>query len=382
MKLNKLKKNIEIFNTNLVYFIIVVLFVCLRICFSMDVFSFLGSSADLVLTLVTQVGLMFVLPLFLFSKLNKTKPRATLEDFSFKKANYKTVLISIAIGLIVFILNIAVSTFFSYILSLLGYHASTSSGTAVAPTWGNFFLSLLTVAILPAICEEFTHRGLLLSGYKKLGFKKAVILSALMFGLIHLNVNQFFYATVIGLVLAVVTLYSRSIVPAIIIHFMNNGINVYLEFAETKGIFGQNFYSGISSYLSNGSIFSNVIVIALLLTLLLFLLFILIGWLLKINAQKSLASYAENATLMAMREEVLSDIEPQEKKEVEKPLFPPLIFAKNSAKNTLSVKIPYEVLGFYMEPAIKPTPLDKLFFYATILLGSLITIFTFVWGVI
>ena len=319
MKLNKLKKNIEIFNTNLVYFIIVVLFVCLRICSSMDVFSFLGSSADLVLTLVTQVGLMFVLPLFLFSKLNKTKPRATLEDFSFKKANYKTVLISIAIGLIVFILNIAVSTFFSYILSLLGYHVSTSSGTAVAPTWGSFFLSLLTVAILPAICEEFTHRGLLLSGYKKLGFKKAVILSALMFGLIHLNVNQFFYATVIGLVLAVVTLYSRSIVPAIIIHFMNNGINVYLEFAEAKGIFGQNFYSGISSYLSNGSIFSNVIVIALLLTLLLFLLFILIGWLLKINAQKSLASYAENATLMAMREEVLSDIEPQEKKEVEKP---------------------------------------------------------------
>ena len=162
----------------------------------------------------------------------------------FKKANYKTVLISIAIGLIVFILNIAVSTFLSYILSLLGYHASTSSGTAVAPTWGSFFLSLLTVAILPAICEEFTHRGLLLSGYKKLGFKKAVILSALMFGLIHLNVNQFFYATVIGLVLAVVTLYSRSIVPAIIIHFMNNGINVYLEFAEAKGKLVLDLYCG------------------------------------------------------------------------------------------------------------------------------------------
>ena len=377
-----MKKHSELFNANLVYFIIMVLFVCLRICSSMDVFDFLGSSGDLVLTTITQIGLMLLLPLFLFSKLTRTKPQKTIQNFSFRKTNYKTILIAIAIGFIVFILNIAVSTFFSYILSLFGYQISSStSGSAVIPTWGNFFLSLLTVAILPAICEEFTHRGLLLFGFKKLGFKKAVCLSALMFGLIHLNVGQFFYATIIGLILAVVTLYSRNILPAIIIHFMNNGINVYLEFAEARGIFGQNFYSGISAYLSNGNLFSNIIVVALFLSLLIALLMFLIGWLLKINAEKSFVNYAESATLMAMREEVLSDIQPEKKSE-KKPSFPPLIFARNSTKNTLSVKIPYEVLGFYMDPEIKPTALDKLFFYASLCLGSLITFFTFIWGII
>ena len=359
-----------------------VLFVVLRICSSLDVFSFLGSSGDIVLTFITQVGLMLILPLFLFSNLSKTKPRKILEDFSFRKTNYKTVLISILIGFIVFILNIAVSTFFSYILSLLGYAASSGTGTQVEATWGNFFLSLLTVAILPAICEEFTHRGLLLSGYKKLGFKKAVCLSALMFGLIHLNVGQFFYATIIGLILGVITLYSRSIVPAIIVHFMNNGKNVEIEYAEAKRIFGQNFYSGISAYLSSGSIFTNIIVITLFLTLLTSLLVFLMGWLLKINAQKSLANYAEMATLMAMREEVLSEIEPEKQEQTKKAFFPPIIFSKNSGKNTLSVKIPYEALGFYMEPEIKPTPLDNLFYYASLCLGIVITIFTFIWGIL
>ena len=88
----------------------------------------------------------------------------------------------------------------------------------------------------------------IISEYKKLGLKKAVILSGLMFGLIHLNINQFFYATIIGMVLAVVTLYSRSIFPAMIIHFMNNGLNVYFSFAKARGIFGANFYEKLFSF--------------------------------------------------------------------------------------------------------------------------------------
>ena len=376
----KLKKHNDIFYTNLVYFIILVLFVCLRICSSMRLFSFLGESGDFVLTVITQIGLMFLLPWLLFSKLSKTPKKQVLNDFSVRKVGYKSVLIAIAIGLIVFVLNIAISSFFNYILNLLGYFPYSSGGEASEPTWATFFVSLFSVAVLPAICEEFTHRGLLLSGFKTLGFKKAVGYSALLFGLMHLNVGQFFYATIIGLVLGVVTLYSRSIIPAIIIHFINNGINVYLSFAQAKGIWGQNFYNGISSYLSNGSLFSNIVFVFLLISLLVILLFFLIGWLLKINAEKSFKNYAEKAALMAMREDVLSEIKTEEKQK--KQSFPTIIFARNAMKNSVSVKIPYEVLGFYMEPEVKPTALDKMFLFANLLLGAVVTIFTFVWGVI
>lgn len=373
-----MKKHNDLFSANLIYFIIMVLFVALRICTAMDVFSFLGNSEDLILTVIIQVGLMFVLPWLLFSKLNKKKPFDTWEDFRFKGTSFKVVLIAIAIGIVVFILNIFVSTFFSYILSMFGYRTASSAGGE--QTWGTFFLSLFTVAVLPAVCEEFTHRGMILSSYKKLGFKKAVLLSGLMFGLIHLNVGQFFYATIIGIILAVVTLYSQSLVPAIIIHFINNAFNVYFDFAQSKGIFGANFYSNISNFFFGGDLFTNIIFVVIFLALLIILLILLVSLLLKINAQKSVVQYTERQTLLAMREEVLKDIRPsQQNVNLNQPS---IIFARNAMRNTMSVKVPFEILGFYLEPQIKPTALDKLFFWAVIILGSLVTLSTFIWGVL
>ena len=98
------------------------------------------------------------------------------------------------------------------------------------------------------------------------------------------------------------------------------------------------------------------------------------------NAEKSFANFAEMATLIAMRNEVLSDINLEEKRK--KQVFPPIVFSKNNLKNGISVKIPYEILGFYLEPQIKPTLIDNMFFYSSLLLGSIVTVFTFIWGVI
>lgn len=354
-----------------------VLFVCIRICTAMDVFSFLGNAETYVLTIVTQIGLMLLFPLFLSSKLNKKSTTQTLKDFGVRKVNAKTILISIAIGFLVFLINIFVSALFTYILALFGY--STSGSVASEQTWQTLLLSLFLVAVLPGICEEFTHRGLLLSAYKKLGFKKTVLLSALMFGLIHLNVGQFFYATVSGAILAVVALYSKSIIPSMIIHFMNNAINVYLDFAKANGTFGGNFLELISNYLLSGNIFTSMIFVILLISLVVLLLILLLNSLLKTNAQQSVTEYAKRQTLLAMRNEVLSGVVPQTKQNDEPQ---PIIFERKAMRGAFAVKIPYEVLGFYIEPEIKPTALDKMFFYATVLLGTLVTISTFIWGIL
>lgn len=356
-----------------------VIFVCVRICTAMNVFSFLGVYQELILTIFTQVGILLVFPLMFFSKLNNSNYKITIKKYNFRKINFKSVIISILIGLIVFILNIFISSFFSFILTLLGYSYGTGVGVVTQATWGNFFLSLFLVAFLPAVCEEFTHRGLLLYGYKKLGIKKAVILSGLLFGLLHLNIGQFFYATIIGIILAIITFYSRSIFPAMIIHFINNGLNVYIDFAKARGYVGGDFYSVITSFATTGNLFVNIVFVCLLLLFLLSALVYLIGILLRTNAQQSIVNYAQNMTLLAMREEVLKDTPHETKKE---PINLPLIIFKNSQKNSVSLKIPYEALGFYVDPIIKPTKLDKLFYYASIILGSLITLFTFIWGIL
>ncbi len=370
-----MKTKNNIFNTSLIYFIILILFVVVRICTALDVFSFLGAGESIILTMVIQLGLLLLLPLLLSSKLNKRTTSQTLDDFNFKGTDWKTILISILIGFIVFIFTVAISSFFNFILSLLGYSVATS--TAVSdPTWQGFALSILAIAILPAFCEEFTHRGLLISGFKSLGIKSTIILSSLLFGLLHLNIEQFFYATIIGAILGTVAIFSKSIVPAILIHFINNFINVYLDFARAKSLPGGDLLTKVSDFLINGNVFLSILFVILFMFLLVMLLIFLITTLLKINAQKSLRDYAEQAAIEHMRSEVLG-----EKPNNTSPLTQ-LFVGKNVVKGSIKVNIPYEILGFHLAPQAKLRGVEKILIYSSLFLSGLITLFTFIWGIL
>ena len=98
------------------------------------------------------------------------------------------------------------------------------------------------MAVLPGIFEEIVHRGILLKGYtKEIGVKRALIYSSILFGLMHLNVGQVFYATIMGLLIGITVIVSGSIFPAMIVHFVNNAINIYLVYAAHNQLVGYNF---------------------------------------------------------------------------------------------------------------------------------------------
>ena len=61
---------------------------------------------------------------------------------------------------------------------------------------------LAVIALTPAICEEITVRGIFLSGYKKVDIKISALMSGLIFGILHMNMQQFFYAFALGVLLA------------------------------------------------------------------------------------------------------------------------------------------------------------------------------------
>jgi sodium transport system permease protein len=88
---------------------------------------------------------------------------------------------------------------------------------------GGFITSLLLVALLPAVCEEFLFRGYILGAFQS-RFKPAVAIlaSACIFGLYHMNLVRFFTTAFLGLMLAYVAYKTKSIIPGIIMHFLNN----------------------------------------------------------------------------------------------------------------------------------------------------------------
>jgi sodium transport system permease protein len=89
--------------------------------------------------------------------------------------------------------------------------------------------AFFVLAITPAICEEFLFRGFLLSSLKgRVNDWAAIGLTAVLFGLFHLDVYRFFGTTALGVLLGYMTLRTRSVLPAVAMHAINNGIAVAL----------------------------------------------------------------------------------------------------------------------------------------------------------
>lgn len=106
-------------------------------------------------------------------------------------------------------------------MDLIGIPVNQSS-SGFEKSWINLAVYILSVAVIPAMTEEFIFRGVLLGILKKYGESFAVVTSALLFGLMHQNFVQLPFAFVGGLVFGYITIYTGSIVPAMAVHFANN----------------------------------------------------------------------------------------------------------------------------------------------------------------
>jgi sodium transport system permease protein len=108
---------------------------------------------------------------------------------------------------------------------------------------GSLGTSLLLFAVLPAFCEEFAFRGYILSGLER-DYRPwtAILLSAFLFGLLHVLLSlfhQLFNSTLLGVVLGLLAIRSRSIWPGVLFHLMNNGLAVIMSRVAEGKIGGQ-----------------------------------------------------------------------------------------------------------------------------------------------
>ncbi len=94
-----------------------------------------------------------------------------------------------------------------------------------------FLLIFFLMAVYGPFCEEFVFRGIIFGGYRKSGrLLCATLLSGFLFGLMHMNLNQFGYAFAIGIALALLMEASGSIWMTMLCHFLFNAQSVCLMF--------------------------------------------------------------------------------------------------------------------------------------------------------
>ncbi|MDE6517271.1 MAG: CPBP family intramembrane metalloprotease, partial [Acetatifactor sp.] len=96
------------------------------------------------------------------------------------------------------------------------------------PLWG----MLLGIAVYGPFSEELAFRGVIYQSYRGQENRwKALLLSSLLFGLMHMNLNQACYAFVMGIALALLVEAADSMIPAFIAHFWVNGLSTVLMYA-------------------------------------------------------------------------------------------------------------------------------------------------------
>jgi hypothetical protein len=87
-------------------------------------------------------------------------------------------------------------------------------------------VSIVSFAIMPAIFEELIFRGVIMTGHKRNGMLKAVCISGLFFGMMHMDWFQLPYTFVGGMVFAIFVYCTNSIYSSMIAHFVLNGIQI------------------------------------------------------------------------------------------------------------------------------------------------------------
>jgi membrane protease YdiL (CAAX protease family) len=127
------------------------------------------------------------------------------------------------------------AVFLNYIILILVNSVSPAMpiGVPVPTNLMDYLVGLLVIAVTPGICEEVMFRGTMQSAYSRMGDKKAILISALLFGMFHFNLLNLLGPLFLGIVLGIIRYKTDSLYGSILGHTINNGIALTLGFLLT-----------------------------------------------------------------------------------------------------------------------------------------------------
>lgn len=176
-------------------------------------------------TLVIQQLTMIACPAVFMGLLLTTSLRAT---FRLRMPRLSSLLMGIGLAVLMHPISIEMSVFVVERGILPPAPAAGLGVLKTAMSQANPWLVITVFALTPAICEELAFRGFILSGLARGGrLTGAIILSSLMFGIFHLIPQQAFNAAIVGLLIGLIAVHSRSIFPAMAFHLVSNTISLF-----------------------------------------------------------------------------------------------------------------------------------------------------------
>lgn len=214
----------KVYSANLFFFFMIILQVLSIV--------FLGTIISVShISIYSSIPITEILLIFLPAIIYIAATRQSIKEvLSLRAISFKSVLIALLIGLLIYPVAAfigLISQFFFY-----NYLADTFEVFSSLPLWQG----VLMIAVVPAICEETAMRGAVLNGYKNTSMRKAILMNGFLFGVLHMNLQQFFYAFAIGVIFAYLVIITKSIFSSMLCHFACNGISYTISYYASKDI--------------------------------------------------------------------------------------------------------------------------------------------------
>ena len=164
----------------------------------------------------TLIEVAIMIPAIVYIRM---KGENLLESLGFHKVKITTILLTVLLTLLSMPLYMCANVLSQIFVPNTVVQASSQLLS------GSLLASWFVMTIAAPICEEIAIRGFCFNRFRKItSLLVAAFVSAVMFGIIHLNINQMCYAIVLGVVFALANFASGSIWTSITMHFLVNNI--------------------------------------------------------------------------------------------------------------------------------------------------------------
>ena len=218
----------------------------------------IGETAQWIITLVTYI-LSLVLPFGIYMLCIKMPFRVA---FPFRTSRADLTIGGTFVGLGSGIIASYATAYLEQALGLFGV-GITMPDFDIPEALPAKILYVITMTVAPAFIEEMVFRGIVMQSLRRFGDLFALVASALIFGIFHLNLVQMPYAFILGLFIGYFVMRTGSLWVGVLIHFLNNGIATVLTLIEPYC--SENIYMLINLVYSLVAVVAGIIAMCLLL---------------------------------------------------------------------------------------------------------------------
>ncbi len=185
---------------------------------------------NIYMSMIVLQLLIFVLPTVFYSKLRGKKLTQKLP--SKKLSGHKIGFIFSCFGVLVFgsaLLNTAVFYISGKTEQAASLYETFNPLNTTSLT--NLAYIIIALAIIPAITEEYTFRGIIQSEYSSYGVGVAIIMTSLMFAMLHFSLSKFIVYFFCGIIASYVVYITQSVLAGMLVHLLNNLYSLFFESA-------------------------------------------------------------------------------------------------------------------------------------------------------